>query len=327
MSSAPMASDTFRSSSELLAEGLAAAAMDDTWAMEHKGVLGMSELGRCPRRAWLRLHEVRPTNMPPVDDYYCAYMGTWKHQVLATLMAIPDDAREVRLDWECAGMPIVGHADAILHETVREWKTSSQGGVAFPRLADEIQVTALMAATGQPCELFYKCDNANEGVFMYDEPIEEHLQHIEWFCQRVRRGERPEDVPGSTQWCGGCHWRDLCQAIAPTPDDLRQRPDFEFEDLLPDEQNVIRHLIATDANYKRAEALREELKAKAGGILDDHQARGIVTDGHRVFRAGAQRRNVDLARVKDMLGAETPIRESTSTWVEVRATKGAKSNG
>jgi len=37
-----------RPSSQLLAEGLAASAMADTWAEEHADSVGMSELGRCP---------------------------------------------------------------------------------------------------------------------------------------------------------------------------------------------------------------------------------------------------------------------------------------
>lgn len=322
-----MATEAMRSSSDLLAEGLAAAAMDDTWALEHKDAIGMSEFGRCPRRSRLRLHEIKPTNVPPVDAYYTAYMGQVKHRELACLMAVPKKAREVKIEWECAGMKIIGHADAILDGWVREWKTSSQGGVAFPRIADEIQVTALMVASGLPAELFYKCDNGNEGLFKYEEPIEEHVQHIEWFCQRVRRAQQPKDVPCSTQYCESCHWCDLCAEIAPTPDDLRQRSDLDFDDLLPDEQAIIRHLVAVDANYKRAEALREELKGKAAGILDDREIRGVVVDGCRVFRAGSQRKSVDIGRVKEIMGAETPIRESVSTWVEVRAVKGAKGDG
>jgi len=35
-----------------------------------------------------------------------------------------------------------------------------RGGIAFPRISDEIQVTGYMLATELPFELFYKCDNA-----------------------------------------------------------------------------------------------------------------------------------------------------------------------
>jgi len=73
--------------------------------------------------------------------------------------------------------------------------------------------------------------------------------------------------------------------------------------------------------YKRADALRDELKDLAGSLLDAREVRQTIYDGFRVYRTGSRKNLVDTAEVKRMLGVETPMKESVSTWVEVRPCK------
>jgi hypothetical protein len=305
---------------ERLDEGLAALRLDDTWAERHLDAVGVSELGRCPRAAWLRLHRIEATNIPPVGDDYPMKMGALKHERIMDLLDIPAGDRNIAVSAEIEGLPLVGHVDFRLDGRLVELKTTSVGGVTRPRFADEVQANGYLLATGQPIDLWYRLDNGGRALFAYDEPEDRLVEEIEWRCRKIATATEPGQVPCDFAYCDDCPWRDLCAGFE-TPEGSSDKA-VAVGDLEPPEQRLLDQAVVAHFTKRDADRRCKELDGRVRGILEARGAWAVETSEATVKRVRRAQSRLDTKKVKQMLGEDTPMVESVSEYVDVRPLKG-----
>ena len=318
---------------ERLDQGVAAAMADDDWDKEHEGAIGISELGRCGRIPWLRLHNLPKTNLPTPEQQYAMLHGRWAHDLLLDLLQVSDEHRNWKVEFTLHEVPIVGHVDGYRNGRLLEIKTGSQGGVTHPFARDEIQLAGYMWPSASIAradwvdgkvawvpveldsrqgELFYKLNNGQSASFLYDEPPELAVEHIDWIVRKIRDAKDFREVPCDRTYCRGCDWQDYCEEHDP-PQKRQENDGVVSIDMAPRllRRNLTEYLTERILAKQGEDKVKELSQAILGEMTADALWE-VYGKGFSVKRTEYKSHPLDVKAIPPEVRADLPTKVSVT---------------
>jgi len=115
---------------------------ESTWDERHKGKLAVSEIGHCPRKALLRIHNIPETD--PFDEKLLRLMWSGQmaeHKLEAVLSPLPEFQSQIHVENDY----FVGTVDFLIKNAVVEHKETATSNFHYFRLPYDFHLLQVLA--------------------------------------------------------------------------------------------------------------------------------------------------------------------------------------